>query len=356
MSFTYGSKNISTRALLDDEVEAILDDEDTGELKSQVHYHDGEIRRKGYTVAFRRLVEVHGALDMPPETQSFGASSPLDNGTYEPAADGDEYFQKLVIDVKKTSNSEAGIGLHAPTGAEGTLKSSWATEKSFEKRRRLKLSSTSTGLHKGTDTEVTFELTPASGEDGIGDSLAVALVVQRSPGTNFYIVARATASVNARLKDFLPKVRSGPHRRERRGSYAQRRLTLETYDKPPATSSRVWDTSTWPRREERSYFVQQAAVPDPVTASKSANRPAPPPHALEAGLKHTQADGRGGSTALQPGRSLFAIQTSRAARHRLMSAHYQSLAQLHQEEADEVESLLEMVYLGQATNSALFQI
>lgn len=54
------------------------------------------------------------------------------------------------------------------------------------------------------------------------------------------------------------------------------------------------------------------------------------------------------SRGAQPSdRSLFSIHNSRAARHRLMASLYQNLAQLHLEEADEVEKLLEAVHTNQ---------
>ena len=253
MAFAAYDNSIPTHTLLDNEVEVALDDENTGELKSQVNYRDGEIRRKGYSVAFRRLAETHGNLDPPkpdeddelfptsvddgslvvikiiPRTESpqkrrfelfsITLSLELDGSlggnqrppsiiAYEPAADGDEYFQEFVTHVTNTTSFEASLGLQAPTAVEGTLGGTRSTERSFEQRRRLKLSSKSTGLHAGVDTEVTFDLTPASEEDGIGDSLAVALIVKRSPGTSFYIVAKTTARVTTRLKDIVPKMSS----------------------------------------------------------------------------------------------------------------------------------------------------
>ncbi|RYP07034.1 hypothetical protein DL764_002793 [Monosporascus ibericus] len=248
MALAYVSNTIGTRALLGEEVKVSLDADDIGEVKSTVNYRYGEAQGKGYTVAFRRLAETHGNLDIPKlDEDGVPVPVPVDDGSllalqiiprtdsrkrrfeslsvklsleldpirgsnqnppslvaYEPAADGSEFFQECVTSVKKTSGSEVGAGIQASTFAEGTVKRTWGTEKGFDQRRRLTLSSKSSGLHIGTDTYVTFDLTAASAEDGIGDSLAVALIVKRSPGTSFYIVATSNASVNTRLSDFVP--------------------------------------------------------------------------------------------------------------------------------------------------------
>lgn len=228
---------LSVYPLRDEEVEIPLEQNDLGQVKSTVDYRYGEIHGKGYSVTFRRLEEAHGSLTgdtadngsllvfkINPKTDSpkrrfkhFSVTLSLVQGVggnpnteppclvaFEPAADGDQFFQEKVTSITDTRGFEAGIGVTPFTAIEGNLTGNITREKNYERRNLLKLQAQSWGTYSGIDTRVSFEIEPASEEDGIGDRFAVGLIVKRSPGTSFYVDVSTTADVNFRATDALP--------------------------------------------------------------------------------------------------------------------------------------------------------
>ncbi|KAF2260628.1 hypothetical protein CC78DRAFT_547361 [Lojkania enalia] len=232
------NEEITTYRLGNEGVELVLFDkvDGLGQVRSSVKYHFGTITEKRYTAEFRRLDEVHGRFNgsspivdnasllvirIVPKTDSskrrfkeftIAFTVQPDNSissnddapwisAYEPAGDAAEYFQEHITTVSKTSSIGASLTGKPPVGVEPSVTSSVSTQRQFEQRRLLKLTARSFGEQRGRDTTVFYRLEPAFEPDGIGDSLAAALIIRRAPGASFYLKAVTTAKVSYRLGD-----------------------------------------------------------------------------------------------------------------------------------------------------------
>jgi len=237
-SFQFEDNTIPTCQLGVEALNLSLNEEQAGlgELRSSTKYRFGTLTDKGYSVDFHRLEEAHGSLAsgksdtddaslvvlrVTPKTDSakrrfrnftvtltlepadiYSNADPPFLPAFEPGADGEEYFQEHVTNVTKTGTHQGTFGVKAST-ADFSYSPSKSTERQFEDRRLLKLTAKSDGDTEGFDTKVKFEITPAVEKNGIGDRLAVALIVKRAPGTMFFIKAVTSAKVSYRLEDTL---------------------------------------------------------------------------------------------------------------------------------------------------------
>ncbi|TFB01045.1 hypothetical protein CCMA1212_006896 [Trichoderma ghanense] len=444
MAFLYDDENLAAYGLEDESVDIDLDQDEhsQGEVKSTVKHNFGGTVGKGYSASIRRLEEVHGSLDngveddgsllvlkVTPKTdstkrmfKSFSVTLKLEgppdgdfNGdppslaAFEPAADGDEYFQEKITHITQSRTLETGLSVKPPTALESTISHTSEVEKQFDQRRLLKLSAESHGLYPGIDTTVKFTLEPASQDEGIGDSLAIALIVKRCPGSNFYISVLTEAEVGFRARD-LVSWKNRLHNSLRIGPFGPATSNRET--SPPgvdktnlqAASNQILKSLAYlhmPEKGTRKLFLDHSSnsvvMEDILTGSES-HAPEPAGYGLSQRtsgspavetsqarntgtarinsdqgvddlaaqpMPSTEALGhkqirvgqplpisshieRDDSLSQQQNRSLLAIQNSRAVRHRMMASLYRDLAQLHLDEAEEVEKLLEIAYTDKA--------
>ncbi|OAL20470.1 hypothetical protein AYO20_11490 [Fonsecaea nubica] len=447
--FQFEDNSIPTYSLGGKGLELFLNEEltDLGEVRSSNKYRIGTITDTSYSTQFHRLEEAHGSLaSHPPDAddaslvvlritpktdiskrrfKKFTLTLKLEPGdlssnaeppsvvAFEPAADGDQYFQEHITAVTNTNTLQGTLGVKPPM-TELSVSPSKSTARQFEERRLLKLTTTASGESPGMDTEVTFEITPAVEKDGIGDRLAVALIVKRAPGANFFITAFTRADVSYRIADTF---RWRPGRRQgnalRMGPFGPKRTGMDTHPEGIDTTNLMMAADQplkkltylhLPEKGTQKLFLEQEAKGNTVSESSvpattgdsvaPESTPTAPTSTLGQGrtpptLSDTQkvehkdsAEPISAEPSLAvplsaqppplplpvpspavpalsaprrrlPNKSALSIRNSQVVRHRMMASYYQNLARLHLEEAEEMEALIEMVYEDQTMTAGI---
>lgn len=420
--FQFEDNSIETYQLGDDGREIVLGEKLTGvgEVRATNKYSFGTISGKGkrYSVQFHRLEEAHGSLTsntanvdnaslivlrITPKTDSpkrrfknFTVTLTLESGNinsnadapsmvaFEPASDGDEYFQEYITNVTKTTMYQGTLGVK-PSMVDLSFSPSKSTARQSEDRRLLKLTATPFGETAGIDTEVKFEITPATEKNGIGDRLAVALIVKRAPGTSFFIKAVTSANVSYRLEDSLHWVPGKDHGSVLRlGPLGPQKTGVQTNPQGISVNDMMAAADKGlkklaylhlPEPGSKKLFVDSEvngnATPEPAMTAPEppatavdraipeqthdVATPMPTPTANAPILPSINVEDKAAEVAAsqatpprqhpsRPQRSALSVENSRAVRHRMMASLYHNLAQLHLEEAVETEGLIEMAY------------
>lgn len=206
-----------------------------GKLKSDLPRQIGTLSKPGYSVSLQHLYEVHGQFDKTstdnasllvlkicPKVDSPGrcfknfevtlaftpakGSKPNDDPpyivSYEPAQEGVVYFSEHFTNVTNTSSLQGSLTAQPPVSG-ASLGLTTSKSKTAESQRRV-LHKLSSGTVYDTGDEgpnvVWWRLEPATESDGIGDSIAVAVLIRRAKSSKFDISLDAKADVGFRAR------------------------------------------------------------------------------------------------------------------------------------------------------------
>ena len=121
--------------------------------------------------------------DDPPEIRS-----------YEPDFSG--FFSEDVINIKKTRALQASVAGQTPAGVSPQLSGTSTTEESYSIVSRLLLSTKiQNAPGRSYPNHVSWDVKAKNDRDGIGDWFQVALLLERSPGSQFKMRVEAHASI-----------------------------------------------------------------------------------------------------------------------------------------------------------------
>ncbi|KAI1112637.1 hypothetical protein F5Y14DRAFT_463234 [Nemania sp. NC0429] len=121
--------------------------------------------------------------------------------SYEPGQEGAWFMNEVSHTVTINKGGEANIGGQLPVGADLGLTFSKSKSEEFQSRRILKVeakedwSATENANRKRTD-RIRWTVTPADQSDGIGDYFVIAFLVRRSRETKFRIRVESEASIS----------------------------------------------------------------------------------------------------------------------------------------------------------------
>lgn len=213
---------------------------DGGALKSDAPSHEGTLTKSGYEVVFQRLYEVHGQIGGPGSSPNdatllvLKVSPRADQGryfkscrisltvehdpgdkkaytsdkptfkSYEPAQDGVWYIGEHMISRSETGETQANASGEIPGGVSiGFSASKSVTEESSKRILHTVEAKSAWRPGSGRDAspyQITWTLKPAEKSNGIGDYMAVALLVKQHRGSKFVLQAESTAKVGLRAK------------------------------------------------------------------------------------------------------------------------------------------------------------
>ena len=206
-----------------------------GQLKSDLPHQIGFLSKPGYSVSFQRLYEVHGdfekgstdnasllvwkiqpKVDSPTRCfKSFKVTLAVEPAkgarlnddppyvvSYEPAQDGVVYFSEHITNITNTSSIETSLSAQPPIGGASLgLTGSKSRTEEFKQRVLHKLSSgTIQDTGDAGPNVVWWRLEPATQSDGIGDHMAVAVLIRRAKASKFVVSVDAEADVGFRAK------------------------------------------------------------------------------------------------------------------------------------------------------------
>ncbi|KAH6961866.1 hypothetical protein BKA56DRAFT_185824 [Ilyonectria sp. MPI-CAGE-AT-0026] len=358
------------------------------EVRSDVAPQIAVLSKTAYSVSFQLLHEIHGqfekntvndaslvVLKITPRTDSRDRffkrltvkltvqagqrgrviDEPPYIVSYEPAQKGEVQFSEKIITTARARSLQGSASGQPPVGglSLGVTASSSTTEQ-WERRILHRLSSgiLYDNATKGPDV-IWWELEPAAKSEGIGDCMAVALLVKRAQGSGFFIHAGCEADVG-----FLASANRLFRKRQK--------ATMGPFDPAGVDEKDLHASSTKEilrelaylhvaeKADARVFYAQTAAAaattvsaapepkqdpvpaPSPVSAPAVGIVPAPvfDPAAATGEPKHSH----GGHLPFN----------SRAIRHKRMAALYERLAQLHREEAAEALGTDEVAYADEA--------
>jgi len=234
-AFIWWGKNMNSNGV--EEIELSLDDVTTGlgELKSDLPTQIQTVKRSNYTVSIRRLYEVHGKFQKTGHDEAsllvwkfspkvkgenrrfttfkvtlrFELSSQSDNNddppyivSYAPAQDGAVFFSEHLTTVTRETSIQGSLSAQPPAGGASVgLTATKAKTEESERRELNKLSSESHQEGDGRgDNVVSWWMNAPNHTNGVGDSIAVAVLVKRAARSHFVVHVTVDADVGFKAR------------------------------------------------------------------------------------------------------------------------------------------------------------